>query len=125
MKEIDQYRNHINEISNPPLGVGGMQLLKTIRLIFTFYRSFLFASLIITFCCVILFWEYGFGIFTAIFWLKGITLAITFYFIHTRKAKEYYYYQNLGISKVLLWTSTLIFDFALFIFLVTQIHNFT
>jgi len=97
---------------------------KTIRLIFTFYRSFLLASVLITGCCLVLFWEYGLSIFVAIFWLKIATLAIIFYFINTYKHREYYYYQNLGISKVLLWSTTLIFDFALFIFLVVQLYKF-
>jgi hypothetical protein len=101
-----------------------MQLLKTIRIITTFYKSFLLASLLVTACCLGLFWKYGFSIFTAIFWLKITTLAITYYFITSYKSKEFYYYQNLGISKVLLWCTTLIFDFAFFIFLVTAMYKF-
>ena len=35
-----------------------------------------------------------------------------------------YYYQNLGVSKALLWTTTLIFDLAIFLFLIFQIYKF-
>ncbi|MEO5594225.1 MAG: hypothetical protein ABIR15_21580 [Chitinophagaceae bacterium] len=101
-----------------------MQLRKTIRLIITFYKSFFLAASLITACCLVLFYEYGLSIFAVLFWLKAITLGITFYFINSYKNKEYYYYQNLGISKALLWTTTLIFDFALFIFLITQLYKF-
>ena len=100
-----------------------MRILKTIRLIWTFYRSFFVLSLLLTTCNLILFWEYGLGIFVELFWLKVLTLAITFYFINSYKNKEYYFYQNLGLSKVLIWTTSLIFDFVLFIFLIILIYN--
>ncbi len=101
-----------------------MKLIKTIRLIWTFYRSFLFASLTITGCSIILFKEYGMSIFVVLFWLKLTTLALTIYFINRYKSKEFYYYRNLGISKVLLWTATLTIDFFLFIFFILQTYKF-
>lgn len=101
-----------------------MQLLKTIRLLWTFYKSFLLASLAITGCCLWLFYNYGFSIFTALFWLKIATLGVIYYFINSYKSKEYYYYQNLGISKRLLWAVTLTFDFTLFLFLITQTYKY-
>jgi len=101
-----------------------MQLFKTIRLIWTFYRSFCFVSLIINACCLSIFWKYGYSVFFEVFWLKIATLGLTYYFISNYKNKEYYYYLNLGISKVLLWVVTLTFDFALFIFLIIQTYKF-
>jgi hypothetical protein len=101
-----------------------MKPFKTIRLISTFYRSFMLVSLLITFSSMVLFWEYGFSIFHTLFWFKIITLGLTFYFINSYKEKEYYYYQNLGVSKILLWTTTLIFDFVLFIVLIIQEYKF-
>lgn len=95
-----------------------MQPLKIIRLIWTFYKSFCFLSLIINASCIIIFWKYGYSVFAGVFWLKIATLGLTYYFIHSYKNKEYYYYQNLGISKVLLWVVTFSFDFTLFIFLI-------
>jgi len=97
-----------------------MRVAKTIRLILTFYKNFLLASLIITAGCVCIFWKYGFTTFLVLFWFKVATLALIYYFINNYKSKEYYYYQNLGISKVLLWAFTLTFDFTLFIFLIIQ-----
>lgn len=92
-----------------------MRFLKTIKLITTFYRSFFIATSAITICCIWIFQKYGISTFFAIFWFKIITLGLIYYFIKNYKAKEIYYYQNLGISKIVLWSSILAFDFALFI----------
>jgi hypothetical protein len=63
-----------------------MRLSKTIRLIWTFYRSFIFASVLITICFIALFWEYGYNIFMGIFWFKILTLGMIFYFINRYKS---------------------------------------
>jgi len=101
-----------------------MHLFKKVRIISTFYRSFLFLSFIITASCIGIFWKYGFTVFSQLFWFKLITLGLTYYFINSYKIKEYYYYQDLGVSMILLWAVTITFDFSLFIFLIIQIHNF-
>src|SRR5438128_794436 len=103
-----------------------MKLLrrKTIRLLFLFYTSYGIASSVITGSCLYLFWQYGFSIFQALFWFKLATLGIIYYYINDYKKKEFYYYQNLGISKLLLWIATLSFDFFLFIFLIIQTYRF-
>jgi|694.fasta_scaffold30205_5 hypothetical protein len=98
--------------------------LKNINITCTFYRNFILLSLIITAICLRAFWLFQFKIFFAIFWFKIVTLAITYYFIDVYKRKEYYYYQNLGISKLKLWTITLGFDFALFISLIILVSKF-
>jgi hypothetical protein len=95
-----------------------MRLFRTIRLIWTFYSGFVLASLVITACCLYYFWLYGFTVFFGVFWLKVLSLAVTGYFINVYKAKEFYYYQNAGISKLILWASALGFDLVLFIFLI-------
>jgi hypothetical protein len=94
-----------------------MQPAKIIRLTWTFYRNFLLLSAIITAFCARAFWMYGFAGFFGIFWCKIATLGLTYYLINTRKKNEYYYYQNLGVGKRLLWSITLSFDFALFLLL--------
>ena len=91
-----------------------MNLFKTIRIIGTFYRSFILFSILMTACCLGLYWEYGADIFVALFWVKLLTLGLTYYFINSYKTKEYYYYLNLGLSKRILWTSILLFDFSVF-----------
>ena len=101
-----------------------MKLFKKTKLVWSFYKSYLFASIIITVSCLILFHEYGFGIFTTLFWFKIATLAVTFRYINSYKSKEYYYYQNLGLSRMLLWTTTLILDVIVFIILIILTYMF-
>lgn len=100
-----------------------MQASRTIRLIWTFYKSFFLASLVITACCLGTFWKYGFSVYSVLFWLKISSLVLIYFFINNYKSKEYYYYQNLGISKALLWVVTFTFDFALFLFLIIQTYK--
>lgn len=57
-------------------------------------------------------------------WFKVITMAIIVYYINTYKRKEFYYYQNLGLSKKLLWTYTLGLDFLLFLIMSIIILKF-
>jgi hypothetical protein len=92
-----------------------MNLVKNIRLVLTFYKTFLLASWLITFICAEILWKYGMGTFTFLFWFKLFTLAVIFYFIKRNKSKEFFYYQNLGLSKTLLWCTSLSVDFLLFI----------
>ena len=100
-----------------------MRTIKIARLIWTFYKSFLFSSIVITACCLELFQKYGFSIFVALFWLKIATLILTYNFINKSKKNEYYYYLNLGVTKLLLWVITLGFDFILFLVLIIQTHK--
>lgn len=93
------------------------KIFKTIRLIWTFYRSYILFSAIVTLFLVRIFWLYGFPSFFGIFWGKLFSLAIAYSFVHNSKKKEYYYYLNHGIGKNQLWITTLSFDFIVFILL--------
>jgi hypothetical protein len=75
-----------------------------------------------TLICMGLFQEYGMSIFSTLFWLKLSTLGVTIVFIKSYKSKEFYYYQNLGLSRNFLWLCTLGFDFILYLLLLTTIH---
>jgi hypothetical protein len=99
------------------------KLFKLVRLLLTFYGNFFLVSMIVNGACLWLLWEYGLGIFSAIFWVKILSLLLTFYFINENKRMEDYYYRNLGISKMLLWSVSLNFDFALFIFFTIQVYK--
>jgi len=92
--------------------------MKVLRLTLNFYSSFAFASWMITILCVIISYTQGINIFTALFWFKIITLGIIVYFINNYKRNEFYYYKNLGLSKKVLWISSLTFDFILFLTLI-------
>jgi len=65
----------------------------------------------------------GIRIFSYIFWFRLITLGLIFYFVGEYKKKEFYYYENLGISKFVLWSVTIALDVLLFIILLTLTHK--
>ncbi len=92
--------------------------MRAIRLIFTFYKSFAFASLLITMTCVSIIYKSGISAFTVLFWFKIITFGLIFAYLHSYKKDVYYYYKNLGITKKHLWVSTLSFDLFLFLLLI-------
>ncbi|MEE1945557.1 hypothetical protein VRU48_10605 [Pedobacter sp. KR3-3] len=92
-------------------------MLKTIRSLYTFYLSHFFAGLFISLSCMYLYHLFGNLAIPAICWYKAFTVGIFFYAVNTRKRREFVYYQNLGISKKLLWGVTLGIDFLLFVVL--------
>lgn len=94
------------------------QVLTIILIILTFYRSFFIFSIFCTISCLITFSKFGFQSFTAIFWFKLLSLMLTYYFISNYKNKEFYYYYNLGVTKLVLWSTTLVFDFLTFLSLI-------
>ncbi len=93
--------------------------MRKLRLIATFYQSYAFASLLVTLFCLLRFYSIGIKPFAVLFWFKIATMAIFMYFIDVYKRDEFYYYKNLGLSKVVLWVSTLVFDFILFLVLIS------
>jgi hypothetical protein len=101
-----------------------MNFIKIIRLSWYFYKGYIFSSLLITGCCVFLFFEYGFDIFTILLLGKIATLGITLVFIESYKINEFYYFKNLGVSKIQLWVSSLIFDFTIFSLLILITNKF-
>ncbi len=86
-----------------------------LRSIFNFYRSFIFLSFIINVICLFVIGKTDFNLFMLMFWFKVVAMLITFYFISDYKRKEFFYYQNLGVSRKLLWVSTFTFDIFLFL----------
>ena len=89
--------------------------MKTLRLIGTFYKSYFIASSIITISCISSIILNGINVITALIWFKFITLGIIIYYINSYKKNEFYYYQNLGLSRLFLWISTLLIDISIFI----------
>ena|ERR1700744_315089 len=98
--------------------------MKTIRQILTFYRSFFLLSLIVTGLCMYSIHLNGIRAFFVVFICKTLTLAAFFYFITIYKKKEFYYYRNLGVSKLTLWVATLTIDYVLFIVLLTLTYKY-
>ena len=86
----------------------------SIKLYFTFYKSYCFVSILITFVCAYFFLKHGPSVYAVLFWFKIITLALIFFYIREYKSKEFYFYKNLGISKKTLWAFSLSFDMVLY-----------
>ena len=89
--------------------------MRTFRAILSFYSSFAFVGFVLTAACLGTLYTTGLAMFTLLFWLKVGTMWIIYYFVDHNKRKEYYYFDNLGISKSTLWIPALAFDFLLFI----------
>jgi hypothetical protein len=89
--------------------------MKKLRAILNFYKSFAIASSLITFICVYFIYKFGIEAFSILTWFKLITGAVIFYFIKDYKNNVFYYYKNMGLSKSVLWISTLSFDFLLYL----------
>lgn len=87
---------------------------KVLRLLITFYSGFFPATFLISLACAGLFNYLGMASLTVLIWFKVFTLGIIVYYISNYRHKEFLYYQNLGISKIFLWTCTLTFELLLF-----------
>ena len=91
---------------------------KNIKLYFIFYKSFCFVSILISFVCAYLLYQYGASMYSSLFWFKMFTLALIFYCIKEFKAKEFYFYKNLGVSKKALWIFSISLDLIIYIVVV-------
>lgn len=91
-----------------------MTIRKTLRLLLTFYSSFFPATFLISLACTGLFMYLGMASLTVLIWFKVFTVGVIVYYISNYKYKEFLYYQNLGISKVFLWTCTLTTELLIF-----------
>ena len=93
--------------------------MKKIFLLFEFYKTYAFASLLITASCLSILYRWGMGTFFALFLFKLITLALFYYFICEFKKNDFFYYKNLGLAKLQLWVFTITFDMFLYLTLVS------
>jgi hypothetical protein len=98
-------------------------MFKAFRAIFTFYLNHFFTGLCLTLCSIWLFDVFGIAALTIICWFKGITMAIIYFVVSDYRKKQFFYYQNLGISKNFLWITTLGIDLVLFIVLMIFTHQ--
>ena len=92
--------------------------MRLFRIIFTFYKSFIVASSIISIACLSSLFINGLKTLSAILLFKFFTLGIIILYINLYKKKEFYYYQNLGLPKTHLWIYALGLDLLLFVSLI-------
>lgn len=89
--------------------------MNKIRIALTFYGSFIIASSLITLFCVNSIYRYGLLTLPPLLVLKIFSAIIIMVFINLYKKNEFYYYQNLGLSKTSLWLITMGMDMIIFI----------
>jgi len=100
------------------------RLAKKLQLIWIFYKGFSVVHMSINLVALVMVWNTGFSLLSFLLWLKIISSGTIFYFIHQYKQKEYYYFQNLGLSRVFIWVSISGFDFFLFVLLILQTYKY-
>ncbi|HEY4208704.1 MAG TPA: hypothetical protein VGM31_17880 [Puia sp.] len=100
-----------------------MKFSAIIRLLLTFYKGFFLLSFLLTLICVILYWEYGSSILYVLICFKLLTQGLTWHYTRSYKKKEFYYYRNLGIRDLVLWSVTLGFDLCMFALLLIFTHQ--
>jgi NADH:ubiquinone oxidoreductase subunit 2 (subunit N) len=88
--------------------------MRTLRAILSFYSSFAFVGFLLTAFCLGTLYVTGLAMFVFLFWLKVGTMWLIYIFTDNSKRNEYYYYDNLGISKRTLWIPALALDFIVF-----------
>jgi hypothetical protein len=92
-------------------------LSKKISLFITFYRNYFIASTLISVCCISILVKYGLSAFgVTFFWFKILSYLPIYMLVNELQSGKYYYYLNLGVSKLLLWIVTLLMDISIFIF---------
>jgi len=89
--------------------------LKKFRLSLNFYRSILPFNISITLACCFLEWKFPDSqIMGILIFFKLLTLVLSLLFSSFLRKNEFYYYYNLGISKIVLGTVSFVVDLFLF-----------
>lgn len=91
-----------------------MKLVRNIRILFTFYRYFIWASICVNAVSAYILWANGITFYKGLFWIKLLSLAVSFYLVNEYKKQEYFYYYNFGFSRKSLWIIALTFDLLVF-----------
>lgn len=94
-----------------------MPFINRLKIYYTFLRSFYISGCCISVCCGWLFYRWGSDVLAPVFYFKLFTAAIIFYAADRLKQKEYYYYHNLGLTKLKLWVFYEFCDLLLFVLL--------
>lgn len=101
-----------------------MKFIRKIRLLFTFFQYFIWVSIFIDAACMYFLWRNGIEAYKLLFWLKLLSMGVSFYLVNEYKKQEYFYFYNFGLSKKTLWITTLAFDLLLFFGLMILAYQF-
>lgn len=90
------------------------QIIRKTGILFTFYRYFMWVSLLMNAGCAYFLWKNGMSAYATLFWLKIFSMGASLYLVNDFRKQEYFYFYNFGLSKKMLWITTLSFDLVLF-----------
>lgn len=90
-----------------------IKIMRNIKIFFKFFKNIAAISGITFIISIILFFKYGYSVISPIIILKLITFLLTFYIIDSSFKKKYFYFENLGFTKYLLWGITALIDFLI------------
>ena len=78
-------------------------------------------NLIISLLCWWISYSYGWAAVTALFWFKLITFLIIAWHTDNIKTREYYFFYNLGYSKIRLWVTAFIIDLCILLLMLMSL----
>lgn len=90
-------------------------LLKKANAIFHFYRTVAMQGLLLSGAAGYLLYSHGAGVFGPLLLLKLLVWLIVFVYVGQTRKNSFYYYYNLHIRGVFLWSTAIFFDLILFI----------
>lgn len=99
-------------------------MMKKIHLLWAFYLNFAAALLVVNGVSLYTFYKVGMNSLTIILCLKVLSAGAIVIYISSYKKKDFYYYQNRGLSRSFLWKYTLSADMIsliLLLFLTAQL----
>lgn len=99
------------------------QVIRKTGFLFTFYRYYIWVSLLVNVTCAFFLWNNGIGAYSALFWFKIFTMGVSLYLINDYRKQQYFYFYNFGLSKKTLWIFSLAFDLFLFFALIILAYN--
>lgn len=91
------------------------RLIQHVLLLLRIFRSFAFFVIILDVICVSLLSNLGISAFNGIFWFKLVASFAGYWIIFQNKKEIFYYYYNLGLTKLNILVSIASFDFVTFI----------
>ncbi|SCD18896.1 putative membrane protein [Proteiniphilum saccharofermentans] len=98
-------------------------MVKKLCILFTFYRYYIWVSLLVNLICAFFLWKNGIGMYPMLFWFKIFTMGASFYLINDYRKQIYFYFHNFGLSKKVLWIFSLLFDLLLFFAMMILAYN--
>ena len=100
-------------------------MIKKLHLLWAFYKNLAFVLFVVNCVSWFLFFKIGMHSLTVILYFKVISSGCMVSYISSYKKSEFYYYQNMGLSRIFLWKYTLCADFVFLVLLLLLTAQFS